>query len=187
MKIFSTSLEGVIVIAPPVFKDNRGFFMETYHQDRYNDKGIRSGFVQDNFSYSVKGTLRGLHFQLPNTQAKLVQVFKGEIFDVAVDIRKGSPTFGKWVGVTLSDTNHKQLYIPEGFAHGFAVLSDIAIFTYKCSDFYAPGSEKGITWNDPDIGIDWPVDDPILSGKDQNYSPLNEMEPQDLPVYQEDI
>ena len=170
MKLIETGIPGLVVIEPAVYGDDRGFFMETYHRERYIGNGIPSEFVQDNFSYSVKGTLRGLHFQLPNAQAKLVQVLKGEIFDVAVDIRRGSPTFGKWVGVTLSDANCRQLYIPEGFAHGFAVLSDIVMFTYKCSDFYAPDSEKGIIWNDSDVGIDWPVDDPILSAKDQGFT-----------------
>ncbi|MCP4682197.1 MAG: dTDP-4-dehydrorhamnose 3,5-epimerase [Desulfobacterales bacterium] len=185
MKVFSTSLKDVLIIEPLVFKDNRGFFMETYQRDRYITKGVVPEFLQDNFSYSVKGTLRGLHFQLPNTQAKLVQVLKGEILDVAVDIRKGSPTFGKWIGVTLNDTNNRQLYIPEGFAHGFAVLSEIVMFTYKCSDLYVPESERGILWNDPDIGIDWPFDDPILSDKDQHYSLLKDMDPEYLPVYKE--
>ncbi len=185
MNFFETSLKDVMIVEPRRFNDNRGFFMETYHKDRYQAGGITTGFVQDNFSYSIKGTLRGLHFQWPNAQAKLVQVLMGEIFDVAVDIRKGSPAFGHWVGVVLSETNGRQLFIPEGYAHGFAVLSDTAMFTYKCSDFYAPESEGGVIWNDPDIGIEWPVKDPILSDKDQMYTQLKDLDPEKMPTYKE--
>jgi len=174
MKIITTSLEGVLIIEPRVFEDNRGFFMETYNQNKYQKSRINRLFVQDNLSYSVRGTLRGLHFQIKHPQAKLVQVITGEIFDVAVDIRKGSPTFGKWTGVVLSAQNKRQVFIPEGFAHGFCVISETACFLYKCSDFYAPDDEGGIIWSDPDIGIEWPVKDPIISEKDKHYPRLCE-------------
>lgn len=167
MNIITTQLEGVIIIEPEVVRDNRGFFMETYSLDRYKEAGIAGNFVQDNLSYSLKGTLRGLHFQIKRPQAKLVQVVTGEIFDVAVDIRPGSSTFGKWTGVYLSGKNKRQLFIPEGFAHGFCVISEAAHFLYKCSDFYFQHDEGGIIWSDPDIGIDWPVKDPIISEKDK--------------------
>ena len=183
MKVLSTSLKGMLLIEPSVFEDKRGFFMETYQKETYKELGIDSNFVQDNLSYSVRGTLRGLHYQLPHAQAKLVQVIKGEIFDVTVDIRRDSPTFGKWTGVHLSDENRRQLYIPGGFAHGFCVLSETAIFTYKCSDFYTPDSERGILWSDPDIGVDWPVENPVLSGKDRNYHYLTDVPPEYLPTY----
>ncbi len=184
MKVISTSLKEVLLIEPFVFEDKRGFFMETYQKETYRELGIDSNFVQDNLSYSVRGTLRGLHYQLPHAQAKLVQVIKGEIFDVTVDIRSGSPTLGKWAGVHLSDKNRRQLYIPEGFAHGFCVLSETAIFTYKCSDFYSPDSERGILWSDPDIGVDWPVENPVLSEKDRNYDYLKDVPPEYLPTYE---
>jgi len=183
MKVLKTSIEDVLIIEPQVFSDSRGFFMETYQQDRYERDGIHAVFVQDNFSCSVQGTLRGLHYQFPNAQKKLVQVLKGEVFDVAVDIRVGSPTFGKWAGVLLSEANHRQLFIPEGFAHGFAVLSSEAIFLYKCSDYYAPNSEKGIIWNDPDLDIAWPIPEPILSEKDMRYPCLKDMNLEELPPY----
>ena len=149
MNVISTNLEEVIIIEPRVFHDNRGFFFETYQRKRYADIGINTDFVQDNFSYSVQGTLRGLHYQHPQSQAKLVQVLQGEIYDIAVDIRRGSPTFGQWVGAYLNDQNNRQLYIPEGFAHGFAVLSPVVLFLYKCSDFYAPDCEGGLTMERP--------------------------------------
>ncbi|MDL1980490.1 MAG: dTDP-4-dehydrorhamnose 3,5-epimerase [Deltaproteobacteria bacterium] len=180
MNIITTSLEGVLIIEPRVFKDNRGFFMETYNQNKYQKAGINRRFVQDNLSYSVCGTLRGLHFQIKHPQAKLVQVITGEIFDVAVDIRKGSPTFGNWTGVVLSAQNKRQMFIPEGFAHGFCVLSETAHFSYKCSDFYAPDDEGGIIWSDPDIGIKWPVKEPVISEKDKHYSRLCELLPRQL-------
>lgn len=182
MNIMTTSIEGVLMIEPDVFKDSRGFFMETYNQNRYFNCGIPTAFVQDNLSYSVRGTLRGLHYQIKNCQAKLVQVISGEVFDVAVDIRPDSPTFGKWTGFHLSDRNRRQLFIPQGFAHGFCVLSETAYFLYKCSNFFAPGDEGGIIWSDPDIGIDWPVQDPILSEKDKQYPHLSEINPDQLPV-----
>ena len=185
MKVLKTTLEGVLLIEPVVFEDRRGFFLESYHRERYRDAGIPSDFVQDNMSCSVKGTLRGLHYQYPRGQAKLVQVIQGEIFDVAVDIRRGSPGFGKWTGVTLSDVNKRQLYIPEGYAHGFCVLSETALFTYKCSDFYAPECEGGILWSDPGLNISWPMERPILSDKDSHYPLLGAVLPDRLPAYEE--
>ncbi|MGD8891678.1 MAG: dTDP-4-dehydrorhamnose 3,5-epimerase [Desulfobacterales bacterium] len=182
MNIKTTSIEGVLMIEPDVYEDSRGFFMETYNRNRYIKSGINTLFVQDNLSYSVRGTLRGLHYQIRNPQAKLVQVISGEIFDVAVDIRPDSPTFGKWTGSHLSDRNRRQLFIPQGFAHGFCVLSEIAYFSYKCSDFFAPDDEGGIIWSDPAIGIDWPVQDPIISEKDKQYPRLSEINPDQLPV-----
>lgn len=175
MKILPTEIEGALIIEPKVFGDSRGFFMETHHRDRYRDAGIQREFVQDNLSFSVRGTLRGLHFQVRRPQAKLVMALTGEVFDVAVDIRPGSPTFGKWAGVHLSGENHRQFYVPEGFAHGFCVLSETAHFLYKCSDFYAPEDEGGILWSDPEIGIEWPVKDPIISEKDKSLPPLADL------------
>lgn len=182
MKIIPTSLEGVLIIEPDIFRDNRGFFMETYNQIRYRECGIDEVFVQDNLSFSVQGTLRGLHYQIKHPQAKLVQVLLGEIFDVVVDIRPGSATFGKWASVHLSDQNKRQVLIPKGLAHGFCVLSETAHFLYKCTDFYAPHDEGGIIWYDPDIGIDWPVKDPIISKKDKQYSPLSDLLLGQFPV-----
>lgn len=182
MEITPTSLKEVLIIEPKVFEDPRGFFMETYHQSRYAQHGIPSRFVQDNLSFSVRGTLRGLHYQLTRAQAKLVQVITGEIFDVAVDIRTGSATFGQWAGVRLSGENRRQLFIPQGFAHGFCVLSESAHFSYKCSDVYAPEDEAGILWSDPDIRIDWPVADPIISEKDKALPCLSDMPPSRLPT-----
>ena len=182
MKVLSTSLEGVLVIEPSVFEDKRGFFMETYQQKKYRESGIDRDFVQDNLSYSVRRMLRGLHYQFPHAQAKLVQVITGEIYDVAVDIRRGSPTFGEWIGVHLSDKNKRQIYVPEGFAHGFCVLSETALFMYKCSDLYAPDCESGILWSDPDIGIEWPVEKPLLSEKDSRFACLRDMPPERLPM-----
>jgi dTDP-4-dehydrorhamnose 3,5-epimerase len=182
MKIIATSLEGVLIVEPAVFKDDRGFFMETYHQTRYSTGGIRRTFVQDNLSYSVQGTLRGLHYQVKHAQAKLIQVIKGEIFDVVVDIRPASPAFGQWVGFHLSEQNQRQIFVPEGFAHGFCVLSPSAHCLYKCSDFYAPDDEGGILWSDPGIGIDWPVENPIISAKDEKYPLLKDVPLERLPV-----
>jgi len=181
----TTSLEGVLIIEPAVFEDKRGYFMETYNRQRYEASGIRSDFVQDNVSSSVRGALRGLHYQCPHAQAKLVQVLQGAIFDVAVDIRYGSPRFGQWTGAELSDENRRQMYIPEGFAHGFCVLSETALFSYKCSDLYAPECEGGINWSDPTINIDWPIDGPILSEKDKIYPCLDDVPRDRLPVYGE--
>jgi dTDP-4-dehydrorhamnose 3,5-epimerase len=161
-----TPLPGVLVVTPRVFGDARGFFLETFHQAKYAAHGITGPFVQDNWSHSAKGILRGLHFQNPNAQGKLVQVVRGAVFDVAVDIRVGSPTFGKWFGLELSEGNKRQLWIPAGFAHGFCALSDDTDFMYKCTALYAPDCEQSIRWDDPAIGIDWPVKQPALSKKD---------------------
>ena len=181
MNILTTPLEGVFIIEPKVFEDDRGFFMETYHQGRYRESGFHRIFVQDNLSFSKQGTLRGLHYQIKQPQAKLVQVFTGEIYDVSVDIRPDSSTFGKWVGILLSDQNRRQVFIPEGFAHGFCVLSTTAHFLYKCSEFYNPYDEGGIVWSDPTIGIKWPIKNPILSEKDKQLPQLSEVLPQQLP------
>ena len=165
-----TKVEGVIIVEPKVFGDNRGYFMETYEERKFAEGGITAKFVQDNQSKSTKGVLRGLHFQKTYPQAKLVRVIKGEVYDVAVDLRKDSPTYGKYVGVVLSEDNKKQFFIPRGFAHGFLVLSDEAEFVYKCDDFYHPEDEGGIMWNDPMVEIDWPIDgidDIKLSEKDK--------------------
>ena len=156
MKIIPTSLDDLKIIEPSVFKDPRGFFMETYRQNSYQDACSNCIFVQDNLSFSQKNTLRGLHFQVHQPQAKLVQAVTGEIFDVAVDLRRSSSTFGKWVGVTLSAANHEMLWVPPGFAHGFYVISDEAEVLYKCTDFYSPIAERTLIWNDPDLDIDWP-------------------------------
>lgn len=177
MDVRQTPLPGVLVIEPRVFEDSRGFFMETYHQQRYAEAGIIGPFVQDNVSRSVRGTLRGLHYQIQQPQGKLVQAIRGAIFDVAVDLRRMSPTFGKWYGVELSDSNHRQLFVPPGFAHGFCVLTETADFLYKCSDVYAPEHERTLLWNDPDIGIEWPLDgEPILSVKDRRGVALSAAE-----------
>lgn len=183
MKVIETALPGVLIIEPRVFPDGRGFFFETYHRERYRQHGINDEFVQDNLSYSVKDTLRGLHYQLPHSQAKLVQVLSGEVFDVAVDIRVGSPAFGQWTGVILSSENKRQFYVPKGFAHGFCVLSETALFSYKCDDFYAPNCEGGVLWSDPDLKIDWSVKMPLFSDKDTRYPCLKDIPRERLPVY----
>ncbi len=181
MEFIPTELEDVIVIRPMIFEDKRGFFTETFRLNKFHKAGIRKPFVQDNLSRSVKGTLRGLHYQIVNPQAKLVMVTEGEILDVAVDIRRHSPNFGKYVSRRLSEKNKEMLYVPEGFAHGFFVLSERATFLYKCSDYYNPAGERGIRWNDPRIGIDWPDSDPVLSEKDSNLPLLSELEESDIP------
>jgi dTDP-4-dehydrorhamnose 3,5-epimerase len=181
MEIHTTDLKGVLIIEPQLFPDQRGFFMETYNQPRYQAAGIRTDFVQDNLSRSTRGTLRGLHFQINYPQAKLVQVLEGEVFDLAVDLRAGSPSFGRWTGARLSAANHRQLYIPEGFAHGFAVLSDTALFAYKCSQVYHPEDEGGLLWSDPALAIDWPVQAPVLSAKDAAFPRLDQLKPEQLP------
>lgn len=176
-----TGIEGLVVIEPTVFGDDRGYFMETYQYNDFKEIGIPNVFVQDNQSCSKKGVLRGLHFQKEFPQSKLVRVVNGAVYDVAVDLRKDSPTFGKYYGVILSAENKKQFFIPRGFAHGFVVLSDIAEFTYKCDDFYHPNDEGGLIWNDPEIGIDWPIEEAggignlIFSEKDQKWTTLKEM------------
>ncbi len=183
MNVLPTSLPGVVLLELAVFGDERGRFMETYRRERYATVGIDHAFVQDNFSTSVKGTLRGLHHQLTQPQGKLVHVTRGEVFDVAVDVRRGSPTFGKWFGATLSAENHRQMWIPPGFAHGFLVTSETADFAYKCTRQYAPGDERVIRWNDPDLAIDWPIagtGEPLLSPRDRAAPWLKDSE---LPAY----
>ncbi len=183
MKVTELELPGVLVIEPQVFGDNRGFFLETYHIERYQQAGLTQPFVQDNHSRSQRGVLRGLHYQLNHPQGKLVMAAKGEIFDVAVDIRRGSPTYGRWVGAILSEENHKQIYVPEGFAHGFCVLSEVADVIYKCTNVYTPGDDYGIIWSDPEIAIDWPIDDPQLSEKDGKTPALAAAPPETLPQF----
>jgi dTDP-4-dehydrorhamnose 3,5-epimerase len=183
MNVVPTRLPGVVIIVPQVFRDARGFLTETWSERRYGAAGLPGRFVQDNLSYSVKGILRGLHLQSPCPQGKLVSVVEGEVFDVAVDLRRGSPTFAQWVGVTLSGENNHQLYVPEGFAHGFVVMGDRAILLYKCTDFYNPEHELSLLWNDPDLGIDWPVESPTLSTKDQSAPRLREIPIERLPQY----
>ena len=176
-KFSETEIEGMFIVEPMVFSDNRGAFMETYNQKDFKDAGYDLTFVQDNQSKSTKGVLRGLHLQINYPQGKLVRVTKGKVFDVGVDLRRDSPTYGKWVGVILSDENNKQLYIPPKFAHGFLVLSDEAEFVYKCTEFYHGEDESGIIWNDEDIAVDWPLDDIdeiILSDKDKEWKTLKE-------------
>ena len=186
MRRAETSLPGVVVLEPRVHGDHRGFFMESYNLRTFAELGIHHRFVQDNHSRSVRGVLRGLHYQLRSPQAKLVRVTRGRVYDVAVDIRRGSPGFGRWVGVELTADNRRMLFAPEGFAHGFLVLSDEAEFQYKCSDFYAPEDERGIAWNDPTIAIDWPLDgiEPVLSERDRRWAALAEIEPAELPEFE---
>src|SRR5262245_50236043 len=183
MRVSDTALPGVRIIEPRIFEDPRGYFMEMWHHLRYQEYQLPLQFVQDNFSSSIRGTLRGLHFQYPHAQGKLIQVLQGEIFDVAVDIRVGSPTFGQWVSVLLSESNHRQLYVPEGFAHGFCVTSERALCVYKCTDFYAAEAEGGVLWNDPDLAIEWPVQTPLVSPKDERYPLLRELAQERLPRY----
>jgi dTDP-4-dehydrorhamnose 3,5-epimerase len=183
MRIQATAIPGVLIIEPNVFGDERGFFLETYHQARFEAAGLPSRFVQANHSRSKKGVLRGLHYQLVQPQGKLVSVLHGAVFDVAVDIRQGSPTFGLWVGTVLDDLNHCQLYIPPGFAHGFEVLSDEVDFFYQCTDYYHPASERGIAWDDPSIGIDWPLKEVLLSEKDRQNPRLAKQKTEFLPFY----
>jgi dTDP-4-dehydrorhamnose 3,5-epimerase len=175
MRFTPTELPGVILVEPDVHRDPRGFFLESYHQAKYAKGGIDTVFVQDNHSASQRGTLRGLHSQIEHAQDKLVRAVEGEIFDVAVDIRVGSPTFGRWTGVTLSADNFKQLYVPKGFAHGFCVLSETAQVEYKVTNFYHPEHEIVVQWNDPAIGIRWPIEKPLLSARDQAGKPLSEL------------
>jgi dTDP-4-dehydrorhamnose 3,5-epimerase len=184
VKVIETSVPGVLIVEPDVLGDERGFFMESFQQRRYKEAGIAEPFVQDNVSFSRFGVLRGLHFQHPRAQGKLVYVLHGEVFDVAVDIRRGSPTYGKWFGTSLSGDNKRQLWLPPGFAHGFCVTGDTALFAYKCTDYYHPDAEISVRWNDPDIAIDWPVERPELSVKDAGALALREIEPSRLPVYE---
>lgn len=174
-----TKIKDLYIIEPQVFGDHRGYFMESYNKKDFFEAGLTMEFVQDNESKSKKGVLRGLHFQTKHTQGKLVRATQGVVFDVAVDLRKGSPTFGQWAGVILSEENKKQFYVPEGFAHGFLVLSDEAVFNYKCTDYYAPEYDSGLLWSDPDVGIDWPlegIEEVLLSEKDKNQNSLQELE-----------
>ncbi len=176
MEIKTTPIEGILVIQPQIFKDTRGYFLETFHDDRYKQLGIQADFVQDNLSYSIKDVIRGLHFQNPPyEQGKLVSVVKGKVLDVVVDIRVGSSTYGQYFSIELSDENHTQLWIPPGFAHGFSVLSDYAYFSYKCTNFYHQLSEDGIVYNDPDLDIDWKVESPIVSQKDLQLKKLSDI------------
>jgi dTDP-4-dehydrorhamnose 3,5-epimerase len=185
MKVSATRLSEVKLVEPVVYTDQRGFFLETYHADRYANHHIGPHFVQDNLSFSQQGILRGLHFQWPYPQGKLVYVLQGEVFDVAVDVRVGSPTFGQWVGEVLSAKNQRQLWVPQGFAHGFCVLSETALFAYKCTDFYHREAEISLRWDDPTIAIDWPLSDPQLSDKDAEASYLADMSKERLPRYYE--
>ena len=184
MNVVETGLPGVLVFEPKVFGDERGFFMETWHADRYEEAGLPARFVQDNLSFSQCGVLRGLHFQNPDQQGKLVYVLQGEVYDVAVDIRVGSPTFGEWEAVVLSSENKRQFYVPEGFAHGFLVTSDAALFAYKCTARYNAKAEASVLWNDPEISIEWPVETPLLSEKDRVAPTLGEISSECLPRYE---
>ena len=168
MKVIATEIPDVMIVQPRVFEDPRGFFMETYHQRQFAEWGITAEFVQDNHSRSSRGVLRGLHYQIEHSQGKLCRVVRGEIYDVAVDLRRSSATYGRWVGISLSEQNRRQMYVPTGFAHGFVVVSEIAELLYKCTDFYCPRHERSIRWDDPDLAIDWPVREPLLSPKDAN-------------------
>jgi dTDP-4-dehydrorhamnose 3,5-epimerase len=181
VKVTPTEIPGVLLIEPQVFGDSRGFFVETFQAARYAAAGIGGPFVQDNLSRSTKGTLRGLHFQEPKPQGKLVQVLHGAVWDIALDVRKGSPHFGAWVGIELSSENRRQLWIPPGFAHGFCVISETADFFYKCTDFYAPEAERSVRWNDPALAIKWPIQSPLISAKDQ--AAPNLAQALVLPVY----
>jgi dTDP-4-dehydrorhamnose 3,5-epimerase len=184
MQVVETSIPGVLIIEPKVFGDARGFFMETYQAVRYAEAGILRPFVQDNLSRSAFGVLRGLHIQNPNSQGKLVTVLRGRVLDVALDVRRGSPTFGRHVAVELSEDNRRQFWVPRGFAHGFAVLSESADFFYKCDDFYSPTDEFVVRWNDPALGIEWGIEAPKLSARDADAAPLAELHDR-LPVYGE--
>lgn len=182
MNVIETSLPGVLIIEPRVFEDERGFFVETWHRDRYHGAGLPEQFLQDNHARSQPGVLRGLHYQLEFPQGKLVRCVRGAIFDVAVDVRKGSPSFGNWVGVELTEANKRQLWVPPGFAHGYCVPTMESEVEYKCTELYHPEDESGVMWNDPAIGIAWPLPAPLISSKDSAYAPLTP-ERQDLPAY----
>ena len=185
MRRINTEIDGVVLIEPVVHGDHRGFFMETYRRDRFADLGIACDFVQDNHSRSSRGVLRGLHYQLGRPQAKLVRATRGRVFDVVVDVRRGSPTFSRWVGAELSESNRRMLFAPAGFAHGFLVLSEIAEFQYKCSDVYAPDEERGLRWDDRDLAIDWPLgdDEPVLSERDLLWPSLQGAADNDFPEF----
>jgi dTDP-4-dehydrorhamnose 3,5-epimerase len=186
MRLIDTAIPDVKLLEPVVHGDHRGFFMESYNRRRLADLGIVREFVQDNHSRSRAGVLRGLHYQLGRPQAKLVRATRGRVWDVVVDLRRGSPTFRRWVGAELNEDNHRMLFSPEGFGHGFLVLSEIAEFQYKCSDYYAPDEERGLRWDDPTIAIEWPLDrgfEPVLSDRDRAWPSLDDAEPDDLPRY----
>lgn len=181
MNVVETELPGVLLVEPATYRDERGWFRESWHLDRYREAGLPARFVQDNVSRSHRGVLRGLHYQEPQPQGKLVSVLEGEVFDVAVDIRRGSPTFGRWVGYALSAESGRQLYVPEGFAHGFVVLSEVAVFAYRCTAYYRPEAEGTVRWDDPEVGIEWPVERPRLSARDAAAPALAEIPPERLP------
>jgi dTDP-4-dehydrorhamnose 3,5-epimerase len=183
VKFVRTDLPGVVLVEPTIHEDPRGWFMEIYHRERFADAGLADKLVQDNHSRSVRGTLRGLHFQYPHGQVKLVRVVRGEVFDACVDVRRGSPTFGRAFWTVLSEENRRQMWIPAGFAHGFCVLSETADFVYKCSDFYSPADDRGVLWNDSSLGIPWPVQDPLVSDKDARLPRLAEVT-FELPPYE---
>lgn len=180
MKVELTPLEGVIIVKPEIYKDDRGFFTETYSKEKYYSAGIEEEFVQDNYSQSKKNTLRGLHYQLKRPQGKLVRVIKGEVLDVAVDVRQDSKTFGHYFSIFLDDINFYQLYMPPGIAHGFYVMSEFADFEYKCTDFYSPENEKGVLWSDSDLNINWPTENPIVSAKDLAFNKLLDIPKEEL-------
>jgi dTDP-4-dehydrorhamnose 3,5-epimerase len=182
VKVTTFDIPGLLLIEPALFQDPRGLFCETFHAERYAEAGITERFVQDNYSRSIRGTLRGLHYQEPHAQGKLVMAVDGSVYDVVVDIRRGSPTFGKWQGIELSSDGFRQLYVPPGCAHGFCVISERAAFLYKCTDFYSPKDERGIIWNDPTLAVSWPVSAPILSAKDQAF-PTFQAAQAELPHY----
>ena len=183
MNVIETNLPGLLVIEPRAFQDARGYFLEIWNEPKFTEKGLKATFVQDNISSSLNGVLRGLHLQWPAAQAKLVSVLEGEVYDVAVDIRRGSPTFGQSFGAILSAENHRQIFIPEGFAHGFVVTADRATFLYKCSKPYTPSDELTVLWSDPDLNINWPVTDPILSPKDLQGLRIKDIPAERLPTY----
>jgi dTDP-4-dehydrorhamnose 3,5-epimerase len=184
MKVIETALPGALILEPQVFGDARGFFYESYNEAKYRAAGVDHRFVQSNVSRSARGVLRGLHYQWPNPQGKLVSVLEGEVYDVAVDIRRGSPTFGQSTGVMLTADNHRHFWVPEGFAHGFCVLSEFATFTYQCTALYDPKADAGIRWNDAALGIDWPLSEQLLSDKDGRTPLLEDVPPERLPVYE---
>ncbi len=182
MRVIETTLPGALILEPQVFGDARGYFYESYNEAKYRAAGVDHRFVQSNVSRSARGVLRGLHYQWPNPQGKLVSVIEGEVYDVAVDIRRGSPNFGKSVGVMLTADNHRHFWVPEGFAHGFCVLSEFATFSYQCTALYDPKADAGIRWNDASLGIDWPISAPLLSDKDSRTPLLQDVDPERLPV-----
>jgi dTDP-4-dehydrorhamnose 3,5-epimerase len=186
VQVTALDIPGAVLIEVDVYQDPRGLFLESYHQRRYEEAGIPGPFVQDNYSQSVQGTLRGLHYQEPHGQGKLVMVLDGAVYDVIVDLRKGSPAFGRWLGIELSSANRRQLYVPPGCAHGFCVTSDRAAFLYKCTEFYVPKAERGVAWNDPALKITWPVATPILSPKDQAYPSFVILD-ETLPLYRSGV